>query len=66
MTTEVLELPPVAHIVAELDDCQTEEFDIARLMGRPWITATQQTHSRRAKGGFSVFALIARVASGGR
>jgi hypothetical protein len=30
MTTDVLELPPVAHIVAELDDYQTEEFDIAR------------------------------------
>jgi len=66
MTTEVLELPPVAHIVAELDDYQTQEFDIARLIVRPWITPTQRTRSRRSKGQFSILALIALVVSGSR
>ena len=66
MTTDVLELPPVAHIVAELDDYQTQEFDIARLIVRPWITPTQQKRSRHSKGGFSILALIAAVVGGGR
>ena len=66
MTTEVLELPRAAHIVAELDDYQTEEFDITRLMAGPWITPTQRRRSRRSKGGFSVLALIAAVVGGGR
>jgi len=66
MTTEVLELPPVAHIVAELDDYQTQEFDITRLMTAPLITPTRRTRSRGSKGGFSILALIAAVVSGGR
>jgi len=66
MTTEVLELPPVAHIVAELDDYQTQEFDVARLMSAPWITPTRPARSKRSKGQFSILALIAAVVSGGR
>ena len=66
MTTDVLELPPVAHIVAELDDYQTQEPDSARLMGRPWITPTERTRSRRSKGQFSILALIALVVASGR
>jgi hypothetical protein len=63
MTTDVLELPPVAHIVAELDDSQTQELDIARLMSAPWILPTLPAESRRSKGGFSILALIALVVS---
>ena len=66
MTTDVLELPPVAHIVAELDDYQTQELDIARPMGRPWITPTQRTRLRHSKGRFSILALIALVVAGDR
>ena len=66
MTTDVLELPPVAHIVAELDDYQTQEFDIARLKVVPWTTPTQWKRSRRSKGGFSILALIGLVVAGSR
>ena len=66
MTTDVLELPPVAHIVAELDDYKTQEFDIARLTVSPWTTPTQRTRTRRSKSGFSIVALIALVVSGSR
>jgi hypothetical protein len=66
MTTDVLELPPVAHIVADLDDYQTQECDITQLMVRPWITPRQRTGSRRSKGAFSILALIAAVVGGGR
>jgi len=66
MTTDVLELPPVAHIVAELDDCQAQELDGARLLRRPWITPTPAKRSRRSKGQFSILALIALVVAGAR
>lgn len=66
MTTDILELPPVAHIVAELEEYQTQELEIARLATAPWISPTHRTYARRSKGGFSIIALIAMAVAGGR
>jgi len=52
--------------VAELDDYQTQEFDVARLMSAPWITPTRPARSKRSKGQFSILALIGLVVAGGR
>ena len=42
MTTE-LELPPVAHIVAELEEYETQEWNIGHLAVEPWISPTKAT-----------------------
>jgi hypothetical protein len=66
MTPDILELPPVAHIVAELDDYETQEFSIERLSVESWVSPTRPPSSRPSRFGLAIAALIALAVAGGR
>ena len=65
MTTE-LELPRVAHIVAELDEYETQEWNIGHLAVEPWISPTPAPTIRPSRSHFTIAALIALSAAGWR
>ena len=66
MTPDILELPPVAHIVAELEDYETQEFSIERLAVDRWVSPTREAPSRPSRSGLTIAALITLAIAGGR
>lgn len=64
--SDILELPPVAHIVAELDDYETQEFNIERLSVESWVSPTRQPSNGPSRSGLTIVALIALALAGGR
>jgi hypothetical protein len=66
MTPDILELPPVAHIVADLDDYETQEFSIERLAVETWVSPTRRPSSRPSRFQFTIAALTTLTVAGWR